>query len=243
MSEIYDTIGQSYAKRRRADPRIADQIDAALGDAHRVLNVGAGAGSYEPAGRDVVALEPSRAMIAQRPEGAAPVVQGRAEALPFADASFDAAMAVLTVHHWSDPRKGLSELRRVAKGPVVVLTFDVGASDFWLFDYFPALRTLDQDQMPSMSLYRAALGKVEIAPVLIPHDCQDGFLSAYWRRPEAYLDQKVRAGMSSFWKIGDITPGLDRLRADLDSGRWAKTHAALLNAGALDCGYRLVRTL
>ncbi len=242
----YDRIGVSYATLRQPDPRIAALIDAALGDAKTVLNVGAGTGSYEPSTREVTALEPSAEMISQRPPngGAAPVVQGVAEALPFADDSFDAVMAVLTIHHWSDQPKGLSEMRRVSRGPVVILSFDAGFRGFWLTDYFPGLIALDEAQMPPMGgLYGDHLGRVEVLPVPIPpHDCTDGFLAAYWRRPELYLDPRIRAAMSSFWALGDTAEvGVAALAADLESGAWAKKYGgAVMDEPALDCGYRLV---
>ena len=239
---IYDSIGIDYAKLRQPDSRIAAQIASALGSARTVLNVGAGTGSYEPTDRQVTAIEPSLEMIQQRPPNAAPVVQGTAEALPFADNSFDAAMAVLTVHHWSDQALGLREMRRVARGPIVILTFDPDFSDYWLADYVPELVTLDAGQMPSLADYSAALGPVDIAPVPIPHDCRDGFLAAYWRRPAAYLDPKIRAAISSFWKIGDVTSALNRLAADLESGAWAERYGELLTMESKDCGYRLVTT-
>lgn len=240
MTRIYDTIGTGYARLRRPDPRIAARIDAALGAAQTVLNVGAGTGSYEPATRAVTALEPSAEMIAQRPPEAAPVVQGSAENLPFDDNSFDAAMAVLTIHHWSDQRRGLAEMARVSRGPVVILTYDATFRDFWLLDYFPALATLDDAQMPPMGFYAEVLGPCAIAPVPIPHDCTDGFLAAYWRRPSAYLDETTRRAISSFWKIGDISDGLARLQSDLSDGTWAARHGALQSLDARDCGYRLV---
>ncbi len=240
MPSLYDRIGIDYANLRRPDPRIAAAIDAALGDATTVLNVGAGTGSYEPAHRQVTALEPSAEMIRQRPPGAVPVVQGHAEALPFADASFDAAMAVLTVHHWSDKAKGLRELRRIARGPVVILTYDPAFRGFWLADYIPKLVTLDEAQMPPLSDYADALGAVDIIPVQIPRDCTDGFLCAYWRRPAAYLDPRVRAAMSSFHAIGDVSEPLARLERDLASGVWMERYGGLMELDALDCGYRLV---
>lgn len=240
MQPLYDTIGTDYARLRRPDPRIAAQIHAALGDAATILNVGAGAGSYEPSDRSVTAVEPSSRMIAQRPPGSAPVVQASAEDLPFPDNSFDVAMAVLSVHHWTDKRRGLSELRRVARGPVVLLTFDPEREYFWLADYIPALVDLDRGQMPTLGQLADWLGRVDIAPVPIPHDCTDGFLCAHWRRPEAYLDPKVRAGMSSFAKLGDITPALQRLADDIETGEWARRNAALLDLDTCDCGYRLV---
>lgn len=241
MPALYDTLGHDYASRRRADPRIAALIEAALGDARTVINVGAGAGSYEPRDRLVHAVEPSARMIAQRPKGAAPCVQASAEALPFAAQSFDAAMAVLTIHHWSDWRAGVRELKRVARRRVVLLTFDVEASDFWLTrDYFPALAELDRKIMPPLAALAGELGAFDATPVPIPHDCMDGFLGAYWRRPEIYLDPLARQSMSSFAKIG-AEDGLQRLAADLDSGAWRARNVALLEQDALDVGYRLLR--
>jgi SAM-dependent methyltransferase len=242
MASRYDRIGLNYSELRKPDPRIAAAIEAALADSRTVLNVGAGAGSYEPAGREVTAIEPSAEMIRQRRAPDAAVVQGRAEALPFADSSFDAAMAILTVHHWSDQAAGLAEMRRVTRGPIVLLTYDPSFRGFWLFDYFPQLIALDEAQMPKLEDYGRRLGTVDIAPVPIPHDCTDGFLSAYWRRPAAYLDPRVRAAMSSFWALGDVSGALARLEADLDSGAWADRHGRLLDLDQLDCGYRLVVT-
>lgn len=240
MTATYDTIGVNYAQLRKPDPRIGAAIHAALGDARTVLNVGAGAGSYEPQDRLVTALEPSAEMISQRPANAAPAIQGTAEKLPFDDKSFDAAMAVLTIHHWTDQAKGLREMRRVTRGPIAILTYDPAFRDFWLLDYLPELAALDDAQMPKISFYEEVLGSVEIAPVPIPHDCTDGFLSAYWRRPRAYLDPRIRAVMSSFWKLGDISGPLARLEADLASGAWNERYGHLLARDALDCGYRLV---
>lgn len=236
----YDIIGVDYANLRRPDPRIAAQIERALGNARSVLNVGAGAGSYEPTNREVTALEPSAVMIAQRPPGAAPAIQGRAEALPFADKSFDAAMAVLTVHHWSDPARGLAEMRRVARGPVVICTFDPAQRGCWLTDYLPELIALDERILPPIADYKRWLGPVEVVPVPVPHDCSDGFLYAYWRRPRAYLDPRVRAGISSFWALGDVSPQLAALAADLDSGAWERRYGDVLERETLDIGYRLV---
>lgn len=236
----YDEIGLTYAQLRKPDPRIAAHIHAALGDARSILNVGAGTGSYEPVDRDVIALEPSAEMIAQRPAGSAPVVQGNAENLPFADKSFDAAMAVLTVHHWSDKARGMAEMRRVTHGPIAILTYDPAFRDFWLLDYFPELAALDDAQMPHMDDYAKWLGAVRIRPVPIPYDCTDGFLAAYWRRPADYLDPHIRSGMSSFWKIGDVSAGLDKLDRDLRSGTWKERYGELFCQDRLDCGYRLV---
>lgn len=242
MRPAYDTIGANYATLRKPDPRIAAVIERALGSAQSILNVGAGAGAYEPAGREVTAVEPSAEMIRQRGASAARVIQASAENLPFEDNTFDAAMAVLTVHHWADQKKGLQEMRRVTRGRVVVLTFDP-AHRAWLTDYVPQLAALDEKQMPAMRDYAEWLGPVEISPVLIPHDCSDGFLYAYWRRPEAYLDSRIRAAMSSFWILCDVTAGLKTLAADLQSGAWANRYADLLTRDAYDAGYRLVTTL
>lgn len=240
MGASYDTIGIDYSQLRRPDARIGRIIERALGSATTVLNVGAGAGSYEPADRQVTAIEPSLEMIRQRAASAGPVIQGQAENLPFDDRSFDASMAILTVHHWTDKEKGLKEMRRVTRGRVVVLTFDPAFHGYWLADYFPELVALDETRMPRMTDYGAWLGAAEIAAVPIPHDCADGFLCAYWRRPAAYLDPKVRSAISSFWALGDVSDGLRRLANDLDSGAWAQRYSDLPNREELDCGYRIV---
>lgn len=242
MKASYDTIGVNYSDLRKPDPRIEAAILAALGPAKTVLNVGAGAGSYEPADRAVTALEPSLEMIGQRPASAAPVLQGFAEDLPFDDESFDASMAILTVHHWTDKEKGLKEMRRVTRGPVVILTFDPFHQSFWLNDYIPELVSLDEGQMPAMAAYEDWLGAVEVTTVPIPYDCTDGFLCAYWRRPEAYLDPKIRAAISCFWVMDDVSAALKKLESDLASGAWAQRYGDLLTLDALDLGYRLVTT-
>lgn len=241
MHVSYDVIGVNYAALRRPDPRIAAQLRGALGSARSVVNVGAGTGSYEPDERSLVAVEPSREMIRQR-SSAAPVVRSMAERLPFSTGSFDAAMAVLTVHHWSDRERGLRELRRVAREKVVLLTFDPAARGMWLTDYFPELIALDEAQMPPLETYERALGPVTIEPVPIAHDCHDGFLYAWWRRPSAYLDERLRSGSSSFWKLRGLEAGLARLSADLASGEWNRRYAALLEREAIDLGYRLIST-
>lgn len=242
MASYYDTIGVNYSELRKPDPRIRALIERALGTAKTVLNVGAGAGSYEPANRQVTAVEPSIEMIRQRSAPAVAVVQGRAEDLPFGDRSFDASMAILTVHHWSDQAKGLEEMRRVTRGPIVILTYDPSFRGFWLADYIPELVTLDEAQMPGITDYERWLGPVSISPVPIPHDCTDGFLCAYWRRPAAYLDPRIRAAISSFWAVGDVSEALSRLDGDLKSGAWAERYSELLDLNACDCGYRLVVT-
>lgn len=240
MKPIYDTIGRGYAGKRTPDPRIAAAIHTALGDAQTVLNVGAGTGSYEPTDRAVTALEPSTEMIQQRPESAPKVVQGVAEKLPFADCAFDAAMAVLTVHHWTDFEAGLREMQRVAKERLVVLTFDPAGPYFWLADYLPEIIELDQPIMPPISDFTRILGETTVSPVPIPHDCSDGFLGAYWRRPAAYLDPGVRAAISTFAKLDKVPKALQQLKADLNSGAWATRYGDLMDLDELDIGYRLV---
>lgn len=242
MPALYDTIGIDYAQLRRPDPRIAAQIERALGAARTVLNVGAGTGSYEPADRDVVALEPSAEMISQRPAGSAPAVHGSAGAIPFPDQSFDAVMGVLTIHHWPDQQQGIREMCRVARQRVVLLTFDPAARP-WLTDYLPELAELDEAAMPSLDLLADWLGPVTVEPVLVPHDCTDGFLYAYWRRPAAYLDPRIRKGSSSFWKIEQAEAGFKRLADDLASGAWEQRYGTLLAGDSYDAGYRLVVSL
>lgn len=208
-----------------------------------MLNVGAGTGSYEPRDRDVVAVDPSSVMLAQRPAGSAPAVQARAEALPFDDASFDAVLGVLTLHHWDDQRRGLRECIRVARDRVVVVTFDPAGDGFWLSRrYLPELAELDRRQFPTMSELREAFGigtTVTVQPLPIPSDCIDGFLGAFWARPHAYLDPLVRAGISSFARI-DAGAGLARLRADLSSGAWEMAHGHLRSLSTLDIGYKII---
>jgi SAM-dependent methyltransferase len=240
----YDDIGTTYRRTRVPDPRIQALIDRALGDARTVVNVGAGAGSYEPADRELTAVEPSAVMIAQRPPGAAPCIQASAESLPFGDGSFDAAMAILTLHHWSDLERGIAELRRVARR-IVILTYDVERGEFWLTrEYLPAAREHDRERFPAMDRLVELLGPgTVVEPVPVPHDCSDGFFGAFWRRPAAYLEPEVRAGISNMHLLeGQLDDGLARLRADLGSGAWQARHGDLLELDAYDVGYRLVRT-
>ena len=239
--QLYDTIGATYTVTRRTEPRIAAQVWAALGDARTVLNVGAGAGSYEPSDRDVTAVEPSAVMRAQRPAGAAPCVAATAESLPFEDQSFDAAMAFSTIDHWQDPIAGLREMRRVARR-VVVFTSDSRDDDlFWLSrDYLPEHNDLRVGRPALTELARAIGARTE--PVPVPWDCADGFYHAYWRRPEAYLDDQVRRGMSIWARVGPDAEqrAVHRLRADLASGRWAERNRDLVELEAAEFGLRLL---
>jgi len=242
VDQLYDSIGKSYTDFRREDPRIAARIRAALGDARTVVNVGAGAGSYEPRDLEVTAVEPSETMIAQRPEGAAPVVRASAEELPFEDGSFDAAMVVLSDHHWRDHDRGLAELRRVARR-VVLLTWDPATvHDFWLVsDYLPCFEDLITEGFRIEQTIEA-LGGVRVEAVPVPHDCVDGFMGAYWRRPHAYLDPHVRASISACALMDGVCleEGMARLEADLHSGAWERRYADLVKLEELDLGYRLL---
>ena len=243
-SQMYDRIGGGYTRGRREEPRIAAALHWVLGDADSVLNVGAGTGSYEPRDRPVVAVEPSAVMVAQRPAGAAPAVRATAEALPFADGSFGAAMAVLSVHHWADKPRGLAEMRRVARGPVVLF----GGSDrslnttWWLHDYFPAARHLVAGRTYPPERIAEVLGGVTVIPVPIPADCTDGFEGAYWRRPHAILDPAIWRATSALSLIGDAerASGMAHLSADLDSGEWERRYGHLLALDELDLGYRVI---
>jgi Methyltransferase domain len=241
MRSLYDSIGGGYTAVRREDPRIAARIRAALGDARTVVNVGAGTGAYEPEDLEVIAVEPSEVMIAQRPEGAAPVVRAVAEKLPFEDGSFDVAMGVLTDHNWTDHERGLSELRRVARR-VVLFSWEPPPHDMWVAsEYFPCFEELVPEGY-SIETTAERLGGARIEPVPIPHDCLDGFFHAYWRRPQAYLDPRVRDGISVFRLLPpeEVDTAIERLRADLESGAWARRNADILEREAIDLGYRLV---
>ena len=235
----YDRIGAGYAAKRRPDDRLARQIRLALGDARSIVNVGAGAGSYEPAERRVLAIEPSMTMVRQRVPGAAPVLQAYAEALPLATESFDAAMAVLTIHHWRDWRAGVREMSRIATDRVVIFTWDPDSEGFWMRDYFPGLLERDRRRFPPLRAIEAEIGPTSVVPVPIPHDCADGFMGAYWRRPEAYLAPETRQAISSL-AGADVDAGLARLKADLTSGQWRRKHAGIASLGELDLGYRLL---
>lgn len=245
MSETaYDRMGIGYSAVRRPEPRISVRIEAAFGDADSVLNVGAGTGSYEPADREVTAIEPSREMIAQRPPGSAPVIQGFAEDLPFEDGSFDAAMALITVHHWGDLEAGLAEMVRVARQRVIVLTFTpVPPEEHWMRrDYFPGILDFHTRVMPPIEDLTALLPNASVEPVPIPSGCTDGFWLAIWDRPEMHLDPDIRRASSSWHQMpaDEVEHGLAKLQADLESGRWDKRNGHLRETPQLDVGLRLV---
>ena len=239
----YERHGRTYASHRRPDPRIAARIQAALGDARTVLNVGAGAGSYEPSDRWVLAVEPSATMRAQRPAGAAPAIAARAEALPFDDGAVDAAMACVTIHHWEPPETGLAELRRVARGPVVVFTFELDYLPGWQLELLHEGVAQERPRFPAIDDVAAALGgRTRVERIPTPGDCTDGFFEAFWRRPEALLDPAVRSAQS-VWAL--LEPGVeqrivDRLAGALDSGAWDAEHGHLRAQESLQGALRLV---
>jgi len=239
----YELHGRTYAQHRRADPRIAERIHAALGDSRTVVNVGAGTGSYEPTDRWVLAVEPSPTMRAQRPSGAAPAIDGRAEALPLDDDSVDAAMACVTIHHWEDPLAGLKELRRVARGPVVVFTFELACLPAWQLDYLREAVRAEEPRFPKIDFVANALGgQTRVERIPTPGDCVDQFFEAFWRRPEGLLDPAVR-GAQSVWPL--LAPGLEariveRLDVALSSGAWDAEHGYLRSQDQLMGALRLV---
>ena len=238
---LYDTIGTTYSAQRIPDARIARAIRGAFADSVSVANIGAGTGSYEPQDRFVVAVEPSMSMIHQRPLGAPPAIQATAERLPLRDGCVSAAMAILTLHHWADLIRGLQELGRIATDRIALLTWDPDAPAFWLTnEYFPAMATRDRLRFPSTGQIARTLGRVSNQVIPIPHDCSDGFLGAYWRKPYAYLDSSICSGMSGFVGISGMDDGLKRLRDDLNSGEWERRFGYLLRQDSLDIGYRLV---
>jgi SAM-dependent methyltransferase len=240
----YDSIGHGYADYRRADPRIAAAILTALGDSRTVVNVGAGTGSYEPTDRPVVAVEPSTAMALQRDPSLSPAVLGVAESLPLADDSTDAAMAVMTMQHWSDAPRGLAELKRVARRRVVLVTIDPTVeTDMWLFaDYAPEFLERDRTEMPAIDDIVAALGAATVTPLPIPHDCTDGMGIAFWSRPEAVLDPRARAATSGFARMDNAREAeiVARLADDLRTGAWDARHGHLRALSELDVGLRLI---
>ena len=241
--QLYDTLGATYTVTRRTEPRIAARIWAALGNAETVLNVGAGTGSYEPPDRYVLAVEPSALMRSQRSPDSAPCLVGSAENLPFDDHSFDAAMAVCTVHHWQDPVAGLREMRRVARRVVVFLFDTSDPGQFWLTrDYLPEFAALRAVRVLASPSDLADPIGARLEPVPIPWDCADGFFEAYWRRPEAYLDEAVRRGVSVWAAVGPDAEqrAVDSLRDDLASGRWGERNHDLVDLDTAELGARLL---
>jgi SAM-dependent methyltransferase len=240
----YDRLGQGYSRVRRPDPRIAAQIDAALGEARTVLNVGAGTGSYEPAGREVTAVEPSAEMIGQRPPGAAPVIQASAEDLPFPEGAFDASLAVLTAHHWADLGAGLAEMRRVSRERIVIVTFDPDAlAGLWIArDYFPAMLALKRRSGATSGELAELLAGATIEPIPVPRDCTDHFFAALWARPEKLFDEEILKPMWVWQSISEEArrEGRERLAADLESGAWEERYGHLRALPALDVGLRLI---
>jgi SAM-dependent methyltransferase len=240
-SQAYDRIGIGYAAVRRPDPRLAARISAAIGDAKTVVNVGAGTGSYEPRDRSVVAVEPSSVMLAQH--HGMRRVQATAEHLPFDDATFDVAMAVLTVHHWEDLDRGLAELRRVSRRQVIFTWDPDHRPQLWVVaDYVPAIAAMEGARFATVPHIVAALGAHTVSTFEIPHDFTDGFQGAFWRRPEMYLDPGIRAASSTFASLSreEVEPGIERLRRDLDSGHWHRTYGDLLLKESVDYGHRLI---
>jgi SAM-dependent methyltransferase len=239
----YELHGRTYRRHRQPDPRIEARIHAALGEARTVVNVGAGAGSYEPTDRWLLAVEPSATMRAQRPASAAPAIAAQAEALPFDDGAFDAAMACVTIHHWEPPQAGLAELRRVARGPVVVFTFELERLPAWQREYLAEGIELERPRFPPIEDVEAALGgRTRVEHIPTPADCADGFFEAFWSRPEALLDPAIRASQS-IWTLLD--PGVEerivqRLAAALDSGAWDAEHWHLREKASFDGSLRLV---
>lgn len=241
LKAIYNHIGIEYSAKRHADPSIAEQLHHELKGATRIINIGAGTGSYEPADVNLLAVEPSSTMISQRKAESHEVVQAFAENLPVADKSFSHAMTVLSMHHWEDRAQSFQEINRVVSDRLVAITWDPASDPYWLTqDYFPEIYELDKCIFPDMDELSEHFDEMKIDPLLIPHNCQDGFLAAYWQRPEAYLEAKVRKSISSFTKIEHLSEGLKRLRRDLLNGDWAKNNRKILDLKFLDVGYKLI---
>jgi SAM-dependent methyltransferase len=241
MDAIYDDIGNNYSVTRGTDPKIAEQLYSELQGATRIVNIGAGTGSYEPENMDVVAVEPSAVMISQRKAGSHRVEQAFAEKLPFENSSFSHAMTVLSMHHWQDRARAFNEINRVATEKFVAITWDPASEPFWLTrDYFPEIYEMDKRIFPGLEELNEYFDEVTIRPLQIPSDCKDGFLTAFWKRPEAYLSSTVRQAMSPFSKIKNLSAGLQKLEDDLASGVWASNNHAILGLSWLDVGYRVI---
>ena len=240
-SADFDIVGQHYSSLRRPDPRIAKIIHAELMDAESIINIGAGTGSYEPPGKTITAVEPSETMIAQRVDKEnTTVFCASAENLPFESNSFDAAMAILTIHHWSNWQKGLQEALRVTKSKIILFTWIGMPEKFWLSDYFPEIKYIDKDLFPSLEQLSTVLGDVKVTSVPIPKDCTDGFMCAYWSRPTSYLDSRIRSAISTFSRIPNLEKGITKLKQDLANGKWFEKYGYLQSLHEFDFGYRLV---
>lgn len=241
MDAIYDDIGNNYSVTRGTDPKIAEQLYSELQGATRIVNIGAGTGSYEPENMEVVAVEPSAVMISQRKVGSHRVEQAFAEKLPFENRSFSHAMTVLSMHHWQDRARAFNEINRVATEKFVAITWDPTSEPFWLTrDYFPEIYEMDKRIFPDLEELNEYFDEVTMRPLQIPSDCQDGFLTAFWKRPEAYLSSTVRQAMSPFSKIKNLSEGLEKLEDDLASGAWARNNHDILGLTYFDVGYRLI---
>ncbi len=241
MTALFDNIGKTYASVRQPDPRIAAQIRRPLAGAESILNIGAGTGAYEPDHPKLIALEPSQTMIDQRRQSAWRLIRGFAEAIPLDDDAVSHVMTVLSMHHWSNRAQAFAEIRRVCRERLVIVSWDPAAEPFWLTrDYFPEIHARDLEIFPTMEELETAFGPLNVSPLMIPADCRDGFLGAYWQRPEAYLNDDIRNNMSTFLTISNLADGIESLRADLDSGRWRQRNAGLLDRETFDIGYRLI---
>jgi SAM-dependent methyltransferase len=242
----YDQIGEGYSLTRREDPHIAAAIRSAVGDARSVVNVGAGTGSYEPDDRYVIAVEPSDVMATQRPSTIPPALRASAGDLPLRDNSVDAAMAVVTIHHWDDElERGIQELRRVARDSVVILTYDPEVSgEMWLMaDYLPEVAEMDRRTFPAPELLVGWLGgrtRIEVVP--IPRDTPDWMIGSFWAHPERVLDERARAATSGFARMdASVVERVVRdVRRDLESGVWDERHGHLRKLDAFDAGLRLI---
>ena len=241
MKPIYDEIGIHYSVTRCTDPQIAEQLYPKLAGAKRIVNIGAGTGSYEPENVDLVAVEPSAEMISQRKPTAYPVKQASAEKLPLEDNSFSHVMTILSMHHWKDRPRAFSEINRIATEKFIAITWDPESEPFWLTrDYFPEIYEMDKAIFPKLDQFEKFFDDVEISTLQIPHDCQDGFFAAFWRRPAAYLSSQVRQATSPFSKVKNLEASLQRLEADLKNGAWAEKNQVIIDAASLDAGYRLI---
>lgn len=241
MKSKYDVLGTDYATKRKSDPRIQHQIFEKLKNADKILNIGAGTGSYEPIDKNLVAIEPSMEMIKQRSADAHPVIQGSAESLPFPDNSFSHGLTILSMHHWTDRITAFKEINRVVTDQFIAVTWNPESKPFWLTkDYFPEIYDIDKVIFPSISQMESHFESISVEPLLIPEDCIDGFLAAYWKRPEMYLDANVRHSISSFSKLPSLLNGLKKLTSDLENGNWHKQNEKLLTKSQLDMGYVII---